>query len=166
MVDKYLNLQVLTYFWNKLKSFIENATSSKQDKLTASTGIKIDPTNNYISAEGIQMAVGVEKWYGTFTDGDNRTYPIYTKTIFIPALPNTAGITTYNHGISNIKQILGVFGFGTNGFVLNTPRQTVTDNIAIYQVSKTASNQTLSIEVGKNRSNMGAYVTLIYAKNN
>lgn len=142
---------------------VDTKLANKQDKLTAGTGIQI--VNNVINAEGVQMEVGVEKWYGTWRDG-GVMYQVYTKTIFVDALPSTAGITTYDHGISGIKQILGVFGFGTNGFVLNAPRQTASDNISIYQVSKSSTNQTFSIEVGKNRSNMGAYVTLIYAKNN
>jgi len=117
-------------------------------------------------AVGTHIAVGKETWYGTYTDEDNVVYQVYTKTVYIPALPATAGVTAYEHGVDNIKQILSIYGFTTDGFVLNAPRQTVTDNITIYQASKSASNKTFSIEVGKDRSNKKAYVTMVYAKNN
>lgn len=115
---------------------------------------------------GINIEVGAERWYGTYTDENGVTYQVYSKMIYIPALPAVAGIETYSHGISGIKQILQVYGFTTDGFVLNAPRQNAQDNIAIYQMSKSATNQTLSIEVGKDRSNKAAYVCLVYAKNN
>lgn len=159
----------LVRFWNKVKAHIDNALGLKQDKLTSGTNIKTVNGESLLGAgnliAGMNLEVGVEKWYGTFREA-GVTYQVYVKLIKIDALPNAAGITTYNHGVTNIKQILGIYGFGTNGFVLNAPRQTASDNIAIYQVSKSSSNTTLSIEVGKNRSNMGAYVYMIYAKNN
>ena len=149
---------------------------------TNGTGITID-SNNSISVNidndtitatggvleargGRDFAIGVEKPYGTYTDENNVTYKTYSKIIYIPSLPSTAGITAYEHGIDNIRQILDIYGFTTDGFVLNAPRQTVSDNITIYQASKNASNKTFSIEVGKDRSSKKAYVTVIYAKNN
>ena len=114
---------------------------------------------------GVHFEVDAEKWYGTYKDENGVTYQVYTKTVYIPALPATAGITTYQHGITGIKQILSAYGFTTDGFVLNAPRQTAADNIAIYQVQKSATGG-IAIEVGKDRSNKSAYVTLIYAKNN
>lgn len=114
---------------------------------------------------GVDIAVGKEKWYGTYTDENNVTYQVYTKTVYIPALPATAGITTYPHGVTNIKQILDAYGFTTDGFVLNSPRQNVQDNIAIYQIQKSATGG-IAIEVGKDRSSKSAYVTMVYAKNN
>lgn len=149
---------------------------------TAGTGITIN-SNNAISANidndtitatngvlrarvGSNLAIGVEKPYGTYTDETGVTYKTYSKIIYIPALPSTAGITTYEHGIDNIRQILDIYGFTTDGFVLNAPRQTISDNITIYQASKNANNKTFSIEVGKDRSSKKAYVTVIYAKNN
>lgn len=119
----------------------------------------------WANPQGVNFEVGVEKWYGTYKE-DGVTYQVYSKIIKIDALPNVAGITTYQHGITGIKQILQVYGFCTNGFVMNAPRQNLQDNISIYQVSKSASNQTFSIEVGKDRSSVGAYVCLVYAKNN
>ena len=122
-------------------------------------------SKNYVDGKaGVNLAVGQETWYGTYTDENNVTYQVYTKTVYIPALPSTAGITTYPIGVTNMKQIISISGVTTDGFVLNAPRQTVSDNITIYQVSK--SSQTFSIEVGKDRSNKSAYVTIIYAKNN
>lgn len=113
---------------------------------------------------GIDLEIGAEKWYGTYTEA-GVTYQVYSKVLKIDALPATAGIANYPHGITGIKQILCAYGFGTNGFVLNAPRQNAQDNIAIYQVQK-ASGGSVAIEVGKDRSNMGAYVCLVYAKNN
>ena len=115
---------------------------------------------------GTHLAVGKETWYGTYTDENNVVYQVYSKVVYIPALPSAAGITTYSHGVSNIKQILSIYGFTTDGFVLNAPRQTASDNIAIYQASKNPTNQTFSIEVGKDRSSKSAYVVMVYAKNN
>lgn len=161
----------LARFWNKVKAYIDNTLGIKQDVLVSGTNIKtinnlpILGAGNIFIQSGMNLEVGVEKWYGTFRE-NNITYQMYTKVVKVDALQDTAGIVAYDHGISNIKQILGVYGFGTNGFVLNAPRQNLQDNIAVYQVSKGATNQTFSIEVGKNRSNMGAYVMLIYAKNN
>lgn len=130
-------------------------------------GTKIlQPIKDYIDAHsgGVHLAVDKETWYGTYTDKNNVTYQVYTKTIYIPALPSAAGITTYPIGVSNMKQIISISGVTTDGFVLNAPRQTASDNISIYQVSK--GSQTFSIEVGKDRSSKSAYVTIIYAKNN
>ena len=112
---------------------------------------------------GINFEVGAEKWYGTYTDENGVTYQVYTKTIYIPALAGAAGATIYPHEITNIKQILSAYGFTTDGFVLNAPRQNVADNISIYQVRKIGG---IVIEVGKDCSSKSAYVTLIYAKTN
>ena len=111
---------------------------------------------------GANFEVGVEKWYGTYTE-NGVTYQVYSKMLYIPALPATAGVEGYPHGITGIKQILQVYGFTTDGFVLNTPRQNIQDNIGIYQVQKAGNIQ---IEVGKDRSSKAAYVCLVYAKNN
>lgn len=125
------------------------------------------PSKSYVDSKvGMNLEVGKERWYGTYTDENGETFQVYSKVVYIPALPATAGITTYSHGVSNIKQILSIYGFTTDGFVLNAPRQVASDNITIYQASKSSSNQTFSIEVGKDRSNKKAYVTMIYAKNN
>ena len=126
----------------------------------AGTAIK-----SYVDGKaGVNFEVGAEKWYGTYKE-DGITYQVYSKVLKIAALPAAAGITNYPHGITGIKQILCAYGFGTNGFVLNAPRQNAQDNIAIYQVQK-ASGGSVAIEVGKDRSNMGAYVCLVYAKDN
>ena len=115
---------------------------------------------------GTHFEVGVEKWYGTYTDENGETFQAYSKMLYIPALPAVAGVTTYPHGVSGIKQILQIYGFCSNGFVMNAPRQTVTDNITVYQASKSETNKNISIEVGKDRSNLSAYVVMVYAKNN
>lgn len=112
---------------------------------------------------GTHIAVNEEKWVGTYKDDSGTTYHVYSKMIFIPALPATAGVEGYPHGITGIKQILQVYGFTTDGFVLNAPRQNIQDNIGIYQVQKAGNIQ---IEVGKDRSSKAAYVCLVYAKNN
>lgn len=123
------------------------------------------PTKEYVDSKGgwVNMEVWAEKLYWTYTQ-DWVTYQVYSKIVYIPALPSTAGITTYPMGVSNIKQILNIYWYTTDGFILNAPRQNVQDNISIYQVSK--GSQTFSIEVWKDRSSKSAYVTIIYAKNN
>lgn len=138
-----------------IKSYVDTADTNLQNQLDTLTG-----------RVGQNFEVGKEKWYGTYTDENGETFQVYSKVVYIPALPATAGITTYSHGVSNIKQILSIYGFTTDGFVLNAPRQVASDNITIYQASKSASNQTFSIEVGKDRSSKKAYVVMIYAKNN
>lgn len=40
------------------------------------------------------------------------------------------------------------------------------EKLTPYQTSKSETNKTFSIEVGKDRSNKKAYVTMVYAKNN
>lgn len=138
---------------------LSNLTTTEKTNLVAA----VNEVNGKI---GVNIAVGKETWYGTYTDENNVTYQVYSKTIYIPALPATAGITTYEHGVSNIKQILILYGVTTDGFVLNAPRQNIQDNIAIYHVSKSETNKTFSIEVGKDRSSKKAYVTMVYAKEN
>lgn len=138
------------------------------DTITATGGVLEarggrDLAVNRKTADGEEIDSG-ERPYGTYTDENGVTYKTYSRIIYIPKLPDTAGITAYNHGIDNIKQIIDIYGFTTDGFVLNAPRQTVSDNITIYQTSK--GSKTFSIEVGKDRSNKQAYVTVIYAKNN
>ena len=124
--------------------------------------------NNYTNLEKQKLAgllnleVGVEKWYGTYTE-DGVTYQVYCKIVKIDALPAAAGIASYPHGIQNIKQILGVYGFTSTQMVMNAPRQSLADNITIMQVQRGGNIQ---IEVGKDRSGVSAYVTIIYAKNN
>lgn len=170
------NSEVVTHrrlqrFKDKVISYIDQKLLNKQDTLVSGTSIKTVNNQSLLGAgnisinNGVNFEVGVEKWYGTYREA-NVTYQVYSKIIKIDALPSTAGITTYSHGISGIKQILQVYGFTTDGFVLNAARQNAQDNIAIYQASKSATNQTISIEVGKDRSNKSAYVCLVYAKNN
>lgn len=154
--------------WSEAKSerYVNLAETGKLTDLTTTTKTNLVSAINEVNAKsgGIDFEVGVEKPYGTYTEA-GVTYQVYSKVLKIDALPATAGITNYPHGITGIKQILCAYGFGTNGFVLNAPRQNAQDNIAIYQVQK-ASGGSVAIEVGKDRSNMGAYVCLVYAKNN
>ena len=152
------------------KGYVDTEVAKKQDTLVSGTNIKTVNGDSLLGAGNLNVGVNIEinkeKWYGTYTDENGVTYQVYSKMIYIPALPSTAGITAYDHGISGIKQILQVYGFTADGFVLNAPRQTASDNIAIYQMSKSATNKTLSIEVGKDRSSKSAYVVMVYAKNN
>lgn len=113
---------------------------------------------------GYNLAVDEERLIGTYREA-GINYNVYSKVIKINALPSAAGTTTYDHGITGIKQILQVYGFCSNGFVMNAPRQSLQDNISVYQVSKSTGNEKISIEVGKDRSSLSAYVCLVYAKN-
>lgn len=148
------------------KPYTDSVAGNLSDLTTTEKTNLVGAVNEVNRKIGVNMAVGKETWYGTYTDENDITYQVYSKTIYIPALPDVAGITTYEHGVSNIKQILSLSGVTTDGFVLNAPRQNIQDNIAIYQVSKSETNKTFSIEVGKDRSNKKAYVTMVYAKNN
>lgn len=148
-----------------IKSYVDGATGDLSALATTANNNLVSAINEVNGNLGMNLEIGVEKWFGTYKE-DGVTYQVYSKAIKIDALPAEAGVTRYDHGISGIRQILQVYGFCTNGFVMNAPRQTLADNIAIYQVSKTASNQTIGIEVGKDRSNVGAYVVLVYAKEN
>ena len=148
------------------KPYTDSITGNLSNLATTVKTNLVDAVNEVNGKVGFHVAVGQERWVGTYTDENNVTYQVYSKQIYIPALPATAGITAYEHGIENIRQILDIYGSTVDGFVLNAPRQTVTDNITIYQASKSASNKTFSIEVGKDRSSKKAYVTVVYAKNN
>lgn len=148
------------------KDYVDGGLANKQDTLVSGTNIKTVNGDSLLGAGnlvvGQNFEVGVEKWVGTYTE-EGVTYQVYNKIIKIAALPSTAGITNYPHGITGIKQILSVYGFCTNGMLMNAPRQNLQDNICIYQVQKGGN---IAIEVGKDRSSIGAYVCLVYAKNN
>lgn len=146
------------------QSYVDGLSGNLSALATTDKTNLVAAINEVNTKAGTHFQVGVERWYGTYTDENGVTYQTYSKVVYIPALPSTPGITTYPIGVSGMKQIIGISGVTTDGFVLNAPRQTVTDNITIYQTSK--GSQTFSIEVGKNRSNKSAYVTIIYAKNN
>lgn len=164
--EKFLNQDGV----GAIRDWVKDGLSTKQDELVSGTTIKTVNNQSLLGSGnidiqgGIDLEIGAEKWYGTYKE-DGVTYQVYSKVLKIAALPSAAGITNYPHGITGIKQILCAYGFGTNGFVLNAPRQNAQDNIAIYQVQK-ASGGSVAIEVGKDRSSMGAYVCLVYAKNN
>ena len=148
------------------KAEIDALLDAKQDALVSGTNIKTVNGNSLMGAGnlavGIDFEVGVEKWYGTYTDG-GVTYQAYSKILNLGALPSEAGSTGYPHGITNLKQILQINGFTNDGFVMNAPRQNVQDNICIYQTQKAGN---VMVEVGKDRSSKNGFVMLIYAKNN
>ena len=162
MSDTYLNESGIS----ALKSWILGKIGNLASLTTATKSNAVAAINEINGKTGLHLEVGVEKWYGTYTDETGTTYQVYSKVVYIPALPDVAGVTTYPHGVSGIKQILQIYGFCSNGFVMNAPRQTVTDNITIYQASKSETNKNLSIEVGKDRSNLSACVVMVYAKDN
>lgn len=142
----------------------------KQARLESGVNIRTVNGNSLLGSGNLDVGetnfeVGAEKWCGTYKE-EGVTYQVYSNIVKIDALPSAAGITNYPHGITGIKQILSAYGFTTDGFVLNAPRQNAQDNIAIYQVGKSASSGSIAIEVGKDRSSKQAYVCLVYAKNN
>lgn len=146
------------------KPYTDSVAGNLSNLTTTEKTNLVGAVNEVNGKVGVAMEVGAEKWYGTYTDESGVTYQVYSKIVYIPELPSTPGITTYPTGVANMQQILSIYGFTTDGFVLNAPRQTITDNITIYQTSK--GSQTFSIEVGKDRSSKKAYVTMIYAKKN
>lgn len=167
--DGYLNHLVTDkYTWDLMpETMYELSYIEGDNKITYQfeTSDDIYYRGRTIKPVGYNLAVGEERLVGTYREA-GLNYNVYSKIIKIDALPSVAGTTTYPHGIANIKQILQVYGFCSNGFVMNAPRQNLQDNIAVYQVSKSATNQNISIEVGKDRSSLSAYVCLVYAKNN
>lgn len=138
----------------------------KQDTLASGTNVKTVNGKSILGAGnldvGIDFEVGAEKWYGTYTEG-GVTYQVYSKILDLGPLPSEAGTVSYPHSITNLKQILQINGFTNDGFVMNAPRQTTTDNITIYQAQKSGN---IMVEVGKDRSSKNGFVMLIYAKNN
>lgn len=119
-------------------------------------------TKEYADGLVNNFEVGVEKWYGTYTE-NGVTYQVYSKLIDIGALPSAAGTKQYPHGITDIKQILQISGYTNDGFVMNAARQNAQDNISVYQAQKSGN---IAVEVGKDRSSKTGFVMLIYAKNN
>jgi len=133
--------------------------------------IKIDETNIdletvvnncvYSSKEKI-----VGEWFGK---------PLYSKTFYVSALSNTAGGTNYNHNIANVDKIWldlsssfldkGGYEFSplcfihpeliANGFSINQYGSITVDGL-------TSTN--FRINVGQDRSDWSAYITLKYTK--
>lgn len=148
------------------EQYVDDGLATKQDTLVSGTNVKTVNGESLLGAgnivAGMNLEVGVEKWYGTYT-ADGVTYQVYSKLLDIGALPSAAGVTQYPHGITGIKQILQISGFTNDGFVMNAPRQNAQDNISIYQAQKSGN---IAVEVGKDRSSKSGFVMLIYAKNN
>lgn len=155
--EKFLNQDGV----GAIRDWVKSQTGSLSSLTTTNKDNLVNAINEVAGNSGVNFEVGVEKPYGTYKEG-GVTYPVYSKIVYISALPSTAGITNYPHGITNIKQILAVYGSCSNSMVMNAPRQNNQDNICIYQVQKSGN---IAIEVGKDRSSISAYVTLIYAKN-
>ena len=95
---------------------------------------------------------------GTWIDGK----PLYQKTVYIPSLPSSAGQQTYSTGVTNMKQCVNLFGFTNNGFPINLSRP----NAQQFGIGAfcDATNGSITIEVGMNRSSWNGYITIQYTK--
>ena len=100
-----------------------------------------------------------EQVIGTWTDGK----PIYRKVISIGTLPGSSGAKNTAHEISNIGNLIRIYGFAYSGgtrFPLPYTTNVNSSNIALY-----ANNTNVIVEVGQSRSAYTAYAILEYTKN-
>lgn len=117
----------------------------------------------------------VEEVYSTDEVKTNKVWidgkPIYSKTINIPALANSASNTDYNHNISNVDSIWcdishsfvkfsddSVGNFQQVGALPNGGN--INSVISIYSINTTK----FTISIGTDRSSVSAWVTLEYTK--
>lgn len=98
---------------------------------------------------------------GTWVDGK----PIYKKTFYISALPNGTYADYSNTIISGLKDIVSMSGRAyrsSDNFIVPLPLISTTfeTSIGIAYVKATG----VRIFVGSNRSDMTAYITILYTK--
>lgn len=95
---------------------------------------------------------------------DNK--PIYRKSIYINAFPNVAE-KNVAHGITNISQILDIYGYATDGsrtFPLPFISVNITTGSASGSIYITANSTNVTLGTASNRSAFSGYVTLEYTK--
>ena len=77
MATDYLNKTGLTYFWQKIKAYISNALTTalttKQDKLTAGTGISISGNTISVTEEPTRKIIFVGDSYGVGLNPDGSS---------------------------------------------------------------------------------------------
>lgn len=108
--------------------------------------------------------------YSTSEKSTNSTWidgsTIYKKTIYISALPN-ATTGQYSHGISNMETVISISGTMITGTGAAWPLPQANNPLAdslltAIRVYVTASK--IVIDTGTDRSDLSAYVTLLYTK--
>ena len=99
-----------------------------------------------------------EKVVGTWVDGK----PLYQKTVYISAFPNSADLNVA-HGIQNLDKVINISGYAYNGSnqFLTIPRVTGSNNLNI-DVDVLGAN--IRISVGSNLSHFSGHITLQYTK--
>lgn len=141
--------------------------AKKQDKLTASTNITIDSSNNISASmpmlgtiDRSMLLSTIEKVVGCNADGR----PIYMKSVAFGALPNNA-IKTVAHGISNLNHIVDIIAGGitaaSNRYILPWADLTATTN----SVNITVDATSIKVQTKANAStDTIPYITLYYTK--
>lgn len=97
---KYVSDTKLQYFWNKIKTYITNAISGKQDTLTAGTNITI--ANNVISANDEIMIITLTRSDNIITA--NKTYTEILNCVAnggIPLIIEDTGVYYLTQGDAN-----------------------------------------------------------------
>lgn len=105
---KYINDDSIYHEGKNLGEVI----NSKQDKLTAGTGIVITGENTINNIQGNYSTEEVK--IGTWIDGK----PLYRKVIIINNIALNKGENTIAHGISNIDKGIKISCFNYSGIVL------------------------------------------------
>ena len=102
-----------------------------------------------------------EKVVGKWIDGK----PLYRKTIFVSSLPNNADPAEYSHNIKNMNMgwfdPTGCFVIWPNGIINPFPYINYTGaSLFLHDVTK----DSFKIKTTQDRSNLSAYVTILYTK--
>ena len=85
---------------------------------------------------------------------------LYRKNLYISAFPNASN-QQYPHGITNLKQLVHLYGYANSGNITLTVPSVASSAFEI-QVSRNGAN--ISITTGGNLSTYSGYITLEYTK--
>lgn len=136
-------------------------TTITSNNVTAGVNAMIGSHNiDYTTLGGNYSTTEVDTGF-TWVDGKH----IYKKTVYISSFPNYTE-NSYAHNISNISQILYVFGYMNAGngvlWPLNMPPNPIGNLSSGVQVFANSSN--IVIRTGANRSMYDGYITIQYTK--
>lgn len=137
----------------------DNIVAGAVAKFTGS-GIVSSQNIDYTTLGGNYSTTEVDTGF-TWVDGKH----IYKKTVYIPSFPKSTE-NSYSHNISNISQILYVFGYMNAGggtlWPLNMPPNPIGALTSGVQVFANSSN--IVIRTGADRSMYDGYITIQYTK--
>lgn len=141
---------------------VNELVSNKQDTMSAGNGITFTNAGKTINATNtLPLNYSTdEQVVGTWIDGK----PLYQKTVSCGALKNT-GNTTKAHGISNLENVINLYGIGidpsnTKWYPLPFSYTTAAGNIKLD-----ADSTNVSIITGQDRTYITTtYVTIQYTK--